>query len=303
MKTKVILFLILTFTVQSALTQTGSIVYTRNKDGKVQLSVPTSNNESPSVILNTDSNVIALGSAAQIIAQKGASSNKIESIQNVTLAKHPLWSQGEYVGSFTRISSGLYITAAHVLNKLSEQELAFYLSQLGLTEEASILQPQFQGRFLDIVLVSNLAKEEVQNKLNSMLGPVTAGDSFSLSHLTMLDSRLVEQKSNGFISVSQDNQTLYLTTGLESFLTWGSSGSVVLGKNESIRLIGIVQCVVKTKVASSQAPSERSYFRAFSSAVLISASLVPSSLSDLSLRTPDYGLEKCGPVSGKDGGG
>ncbi len=303
MKTGIRMIIGLALVAQMASAQV--VTYTRDRNGKLELKVPTVDNESPSILLNENTGVIAMGGAAKILANRAALNEQTASTE-VVLKKQPLFSQGEYVGSLTEIAPRTFVTAAHVLNKINQKELTSVINKLGLSSQTEILQGHSHGQFLDIVVVTDRGVDSFKDALSSLMGDkvLQPGDLFALSHLVLLDSRLVEQKSRGSLSLSEDKNTVYLPNGLDSFLTWGSSGSVVLASSpQNVYFAGLVQCVVQTNVASSSARTSQSYFRALSANLIGSATWVSSQLSDLSLRMADYQLEKCGPVSGKDGGG
>lgn len=315
MKNILIMAICVLFTT-SALSQSNTIIFSTSGN-KSTLKVPVSEGESPSVLVNPKSGVIAFGGAAKIVAQKmNANTPEENSKKSLTLSlkKIALSTKSQYIGSLTEISPRIYITAAHVLNKLNDKELDSYAQALGLGKGSQLFQPRNQEKFLDIAILTDLSAHQVKEALMKLTGDleIQSGDEFYLSHYVQLDSRLVEQESHGILSLSKDANTLYLPTGLESFLNWGSSGSAILIRsNDSSYFGGVVQCVVKSPTASSQsAKDSRSYFRGISSRLILEAELVNSQIQDLTTRATHYGLEKCNPVSaideigdGESGGG
>jgi hypothetical protein len=285
--------------------QADQAIVFKKSGSKVQVSIPTNGSQAPSVLMNPNSGVIATGNAANILSQAQArSESNLMEESEVAIEQIPAFdSQRSYVGAFSKIGSRLFMGSAHVLNKLGEREFKLFVERLNLKTTDTFIYQFVNTKPLDAVLVSDLTVEEIKIILSSISGRLpVSGDLFTMSHLTHMDNELVEQRSSGKVSISSDRQFVYLPTGMDSFLTWGSSGALVFNQ-KSQSLIGLVQCVVKLNVASSSTNGNRSYFRAISFAQLRTSSFVRSTLQQLLERQDLYGLEKCGPVSGKDGGG
>lgn len=275
------------------------------------LSIQTSQDHLPSVY--SKGGVIATGAAANIIAgqiapqsQDATPVSMVAQTRLIPLMK----ASSAYAGSLTVLNQRVLIGSAHVLAAADETSLAALARTLNTTpDQLHLYQFKSSTRYLDAVVVTVgenavLAQATLQNLRTR--DSLRTGASFALKHLTEVDGHLIEQENSGRLSISTDRQTLYLPNGSDAFLTWGSSGAVVATPDSRIgtAVAGLVQCVVKIDQASSRASDEHvSYFRAISIDSLSQSELVPTSLDEVRGHSGDYGLEHCGPVGGKDGGG
>ena len=300
------IFTFLFFASSLSFSQSREIIYTSDRKGQVKLTVPTENSESPSVVI-TD-NYMALGPAARIMAEKQSlkTQNQVQKkiSTDLEVVKIPLWTKNSYVGYLSQISPNILIGSAHTVGKLDKKELQKSISAIATSDYAFIYQLYQNQKPIDVVLISSLSIEELKLELDLLVIDnefLVSGNQFFTSHLVQMDSRLVEQENSGLISVSQDKNTIYLPTSIDSFLTWGSSGSVVfVNSSQKIGIGGIVQCHVSN---NNRSIGGTQFFRAISSKVIKESSIILRTLEEVANSISSFDLKNCDPVGGKDGGG
>lgn len=298
----------------------GYIVWSRT-NGREELRVPTNGGQAPSTVFN--GTILATGAAANILSERTTLSSSVPSPIPTSASPPangaPRVSQtiiyddeSNYLGTASLVTEGVYITAAHVIDQLGESSLNALLQRLNIpTASAGLYQFVHQSRPLDVVVILN-KNIETASTVSTVMQVLAqepqpqSGAAFSLVHYTLMDNQLIEQQSEGSLSVSQDRNQLYLSNNRDAHLTWGSSGAVVFAqKTDPARwsMSGVVQCVVRNETAVSAGRGETSYFRALSVKLLAESELQPITLERLQGLRSHYNLEACGPVDAKKGGG
>ena len=288
-----------------------SIVVSRRGEN-IRANVPTDKNgNSPSVIVNGQKGgfFLATGRAATIIANSQSQATETSNdTLDVEVHQVPLFNaQGVFLGAFTQLEQGIFIGSAHVLSLATEAELLALFNSLNINSElVTVYQPKFKNQFLDVVLISALDPQSVQNALMQILSPdLKSGARYLVEHFSQFDDQLSDQKSTGVVATSANKSRVYLSSETNSFLTKGSSGAAAfVNVKGAPRIIGIVQCVVQNSETSSFGSQNQSYFRAVSARAILSSKLTVTNLELLRSRWSDYDLVKCVEVSGgKEGGG
>lgn len=219
---------------------------------------------------------------------------------------------GEYIGSLSQIAPGIFMGAAHVVSRLSENELSGSLRAQNIDlQRYRLYQYTTQTSFLDVVVLLPEPSQPADYiaQMMAFAPALSSGDEYSLVQVSNLNGQLVRQNSSGRLSLSIDKTALYLPYNNDNYLTWGSSGSIVFTKSSKTGgqwlIGGVVQCyVVNQNKTDHSEYNPKNYFKAISAEQILNAKLVPSRLTEIQSRQQsNISSDRCDPVGGKDGGG
>lgn len=292
------------------------IIYSSNGSGQVKIEIGNSG-ATPSVIMSNG--VFSTGIAAQIMAQNINPQIQVQTnLNNVSIKAIQSTSTKKYLGSMTQIGRNIYMGSAHTLSRVTKADLFQFARSESLNlDQLKIFQFKSHQKYIDAIIFTDRSDLKSGDRLSQISDVYSlqlnnqSGDEYTALQMVNLDRQLVSQKYTGQLFVADGFQYLYTLREKNGFLTWGSSGSVILSKSQldpKIGISGVVQCAVQqTQVSSSSSQvNNQTYFRIISSKYLNSAILEERQIAEIKSSVEDLNLEDCeavSPIGGRDGGG